>query len=177
MLAGDNSYADQGGQVLQPGQGLFLNTQTPSAPAQDLLAYGEVRANDFVRPLCAGMNLVGGGFPVDQSATDKGEDPLVADSREMNLTPGLNGFFGTRDFKTADSFFIWQGDANAALDGYETYYLLSKQTAPVVVRWVKVGDATLTAQDAVKLFLGDRSVFLRAPADHHDSRIPCPWAP
>jgi len=177
VLAGDNSYADQGGQVLQPGQGLFLNTQTPSAPAQDLLAYGEVRANDFVRPLCAGMNLVGGGFPVDQSATDKGEDPLVADSREMNLTPGLNGFFGTRDFKTADSFFIWQGDANAALDGYDTYYLLSKQTAPVVVRWVKVGDATLTAQDAVKLFLGDRSVFLRVAADHHDYRIPCPWAP
>ncbi len=172
VLAGDTNYADQGGQVLPPGQGVFLNTQTPAPPAaaENLLAYGEVRANDFIRPLCLGHNLVGGGFPVDQSATG-------TRSREMNLTPGLNDFFGSRDFKTADSFFLWKGDADVLLGGYDTYYLLSKTTAPVVVRWVKVGDATLAAQDAQLLFLGDRSVFIRVATDHHAYRIPCPWAP
>ena len=171
VLAGDANYADQGGQVLPPGQGVFLNTQTDGPTGENLLAYGEVRANDFIRPLCAGHNLVGGGFPVDQSATGTG-------SREMNLAPGLNEFFGSRDFKTADSFFVWKGDANAALDGYETYYLLSNSpTNPTIYRWVKVGDATLAAQDAQLLFLGDRSVFIRVAADHHAYRIPCPWAP
>ena len=174
VLAGDDGYADQGGQVLPPGQGVFLNTQTPAIPADNLLAYGEVRGNDFIRPLCAGHNLVGGGFPVDQSATGTG-------SREMNLAGtgpvAENDFFGSRDFKAADSFFVWKGDTDVALDGYDTYYLLSKQTAPVVVKWVKVGDATLAAQGSELLFQGDRSVFIRAAADLHAYRIPCPWAP
>ncbi|MCX6874936.1 MAG: hypothetical protein NTW21_14185 [Verrucomicrobia bacterium] len=48
-------------------------------PAITMLGYGEVRDNAFIRPLCMGLNLVGGGYPLTQSATG-------AASRQMNLT-------------------------------------------------------------------------------------------
>ncbi|MCX6876179.1 MAG: carboxypeptidase regulatory-like domain-containing protein [Verrucomicrobia bacterium] len=161
-------YPDRGSDVIPPGQGVFVNKR---GSATLILAYGEVRANAFVRPLCAGLNLVGGGYPLTQSATGTG-------SRQMNLGVAPTGFFGSRDFKTADSFFIWQGDANATANGYDTYYLLySVAPQPVMTRWVKVGDARLYSRDAEPILLGDRSVFIRVMEDTHGYIIPSPWTP
>ncbi len=172
VLAGDNLLTDQGATVLPPGQGMFVLKHPPEVAT---VSYGEVRANDFVRPLAAGHNLVGGGFPVDQSATGTG-------SRQMTLAGtgpvAENDFFGSRDFKTADSFFIWRKDAVTGADSYDTCFLLSNSpTNPTVYRWVKVGDATLATQDAAVLFLSDRSVFVRVAAGLPGYRIPCPWQP
>ena len=132
--AADAGMADQGNAVIPPGQGMFFNNRTA---ATSILAYGEVRENDFIRPLAAGNNLVGGGYPVDQSATG-------AHGRAMNLAAG---FFGSRDFKTADSFFVWNADATIGAPGYGTYFLLSScSTAlpqPALIRWAKTGDASL----------------------------------
>jgi hypothetical protein len=137
-----------------------------------LLAYGEVRENDFIRPLCAGHNLVGGGYPIDQSATGAG-------SREMNLSAvPLTSFLGTRDFKTADAFFLWQGDASPGANAYDSYFLLNAAPPdPAWVKWVKVGDAGLSPWDAAKLFLGERSAFIRVKYDLHTYTIPSPWTP
>ena len=57
---------NQGASVIPPGQGMFFNNR---ALVTSILAYGEVRENDFIRPLAVGNNLVGGGYPLDQSAT------------------------------------------------------------------------------------------------------------
>jgi hypothetical protein len=172
-LGGDTS--DQGSAVLPPGQGLFVLKRDP---AITMLGYGEVRDNAFIRPLCKGLNLVGGGYPLTQSATGTA-------SRQMNLinpvTPDLPVvFFGSRDFKTADSFFVWKGDTSAGATGYETYFLLRKNPAPAdpgVFKWVTAGDSALTNMDAAPLFLGDRSVFIRAASDLHAYKTPSPWAP
>ena len=127
-----------------------------------------MRDNDFVNPLCAGSNLTAGGYPLDQSATGTG-------SRAMNLG---TGFFGSRDFKTADSFFVWKGDTVAGTNGYDTYFLLNRDTViPAQIKWVKQGDVTLASRDAAALLLGNASVFLRVKNDLHSHTVPSPWNP
>jgi hypothetical protein len=144
---------------------VFFHNRTAPAP---LLAYGEVRGHDFRRPLLQGVNLVGGGYPVDQSATG-------ANSRQLNLT---DGFFGIRNFKTADSFFIWRTDGNAATTGYDTYFLLGGgATQPAVKRWVITGDVNLVTRDAELLFKRDAGVMTRVATDKTGYLIPTPWAP
>jgi hypothetical protein len=165
--AGDSGMADKGSVVVPPGQGMFFNKRVN---VSSILAYGEVRDNDFIRPLAAGSNLVSGGYPIDQSANNN-----LAIDREMNLNAG---FFGSRDFKTADSIFVWNTDTVISQNGYSSYYLLSNApTLPAVLRWVKVGDASLLARDSELLMLGNRSVFLRNKNAIPAYKIPSPWTP
>ena len=176
--------AASGGTVLPPGQGMFVSK--PQSVAT-VLMYGEVRQNAFIRPLqitdTAGTraNLVGGGFPIGQSANAASPTPYAYD-REMALGAANVGFFGSRDFKLADSFFIWRGDATVppavSVDGYDTYYLFASPTgAPTIIRWVKVGDVNLAEQQAQTLFLSDRSVFIRVKNALPSYTMPCPWTP
>ena len=161
--------SDQAATVLPPGQGMFVLKRATKAT---LFAYGEVRANDFVRPLCAGSNLVGGGFPIDQSATGTG-------SRAMTLAVSpASGFFGSRDLRTADTFYVWKRDTVTSASGYDSYYLLNRDTVvPAQIKWVKVGDVKLTSRDAEPIILGDGSIFIRMKNDLHGYTIPCPWNP
>ncbi len=165
VKVGDGTMADQAATVLPPGQGSFVLRRNT---ATSILAYGEVRENDFINPLCAGTNLTAGGYPLDQSATGTG-------SRAMNLG---TSFFGSRDFKTADSFYIWKGDTVAGTNGYDTYFLLNRDTViPAQIKWVKQGDVSLTSRDAAALLLGNASVFLRVKNDLHSYTVPSPWNP
>ncbi|MEP2774555.1 MAG: SdrD B-like domain-containing protein [Luteolibacter sp.] len=160
-----NTQVDQGDLILQPGQGLFLNNR--NSP-RTLLSYGEVRTNDFIRPLATGSNLVSGGYPLSQSANLTG-------SRAMSVA---SGFFGSKDFKTADSFFIWKGDTTEGLSTYDTYYLLNgAPQSPTLLRWVKVGDAALTSRDAEVLLLENRAAFTRSAPGMPNYGYPSPWTP
>ena len=163
--AATSDMADEGAAVIQPGQGMFFNNRSA---ATSILAYGEVRQNDFIRPLAIGSSLVGGGYPLDQSATGTG-------SRAMNLA---DGFFGSRDFKTADSFFLWKADATIGAQGYATYFLLNgAPMQPAIIRWVKVGDASILPRDAEILLLGNRAVFVRSKDGLPQYTVPSPWKP
>ncbi|MEO0016984.1 MAG: hypothetical protein RLZZ522_267, partial [Verrucomicrobiota bacterium] len=160
----DNTI-DQGGLVIAPGQGMFLNNRNG---AKTLLSYGEIRRNSFVRPLATGSSLVSGGYPLTQSATGAG-------SREMTTA---KGFIGTKDFKTADSFFVWKGDTTPGLATYDTYYLLNgaPQNA-ALLRWVKVGDATAASRSADLLLLENRAVFTRSSTGLPTYGYASPWTP
>jgi hypothetical protein len=160
--AADAGMADMGATVLPPGQGMFFHNRHT---AKTLLAYGEVRESDFIRPLQAGSNLVGGGYPVNQSTNGTG-------GRAMNTG---TGFFGSLDFKTADSVFVWRTDETIGATGYHTYYLLDG--APLPQRWVMVGDKLLAARDALPLLLRDRSAFVRAKNGAPAHKTPAPWTP
>ena len=158
----DSGMADQAGIILAPGQGMFFNNRTA---VTSILAYGEVRSNDFVRPLPVGNALVGGGYPVDQT-------PIA---RTMTVA---GGFFGGTDFKYADSIFVWRKDANATANGYDTYYLVNGAPVnPSFQRWVRVGDASLTARGNETLLLGNRSVFVRSKDGLPAHTTPAPWSP
>jgi large repetitive protein len=163
--AADAGMLDQGSTVIPSGQGLFFNNRTA---INSILAYGEIRENDFIRPLAAGNNLIGGGYPVDQSSAG-------TNGRAMNLAAG---FFGSRDFKTADSFFVWNADTTIGAQGYSTYFLLDgAPVQPALIRWVKVGDASILPRDAEILLLGNRGVFVRAKNEIPVYTIPSPWEP
>lgn len=157
--------ADMGSRVVPPGQGMFFQNRTQ---ATSILSYGEVRAYGFASPYAAGANLVGGGYPIDQSAAGTG-------GRDLKLE---TGFFGSRDFKTADSFYVWRPDSNPAATNYDTYYLADGGSSqPTFRRWVLVGDKTVVARDSNLLFKRDRSVFLRAKIAKPNHWIPAPWRP
>lgn len=163
--AADAGMADQGATVIPPGQGLFFNNRSS---VTSILAYGEIRPNAFVRPLAVGSNLVGGGYPANQSANG-------SLGRAMNLG---TGFFGSRDFKTADSVFVWKADTIIDSPGYHTYYLFDgAPVQPSLVRWVRMGDPSLLARDSEILLLGNRSVFVRAKNELPAYTIPTPWTP
>ena len=164
VKTGDPTMADAGGAVIPPGQGMFF-TKRVSAAA--LLTYGEIRTNPFVRPLATGApsNLVSGGYPLDQSPV----------SRELTTA---EGFLGTKDFKTADSIFVWQNDASPPFNsGYDTYWLLNSTTPQALNRWVKQGDPTIAPKDNTILFEYDRAVFLRTAADQTSYKVAAPWTP
>ena len=163
--AAQSGMDDMGATVIPPGQGMFFNNRHA---VTSIFAYGEVRENQFKRPLAAGSNLVGGGYPLDQSANG-------TRGRGMNLA---TGFFGSRDFKTADSIFVWKGDTIIGAPGFESYYLLSgAPSQPALLRWVRVGDSALVARDAEGILLGNRSVFSRARNAVPDHTIQTPWNP
>ena len=165
VVATDSGMADQGSIVIPPGQGLFFFKRDS---ATSILAYGEVRANNFTRPLSSGSNLVAGGYPSDQSANGLG-------GRGMNLG---QGYFGSLDFKSADSIYVWKSDTEIGAAGYDTYYLLNGAPArPTLLRWVKVGDATATVRDSEVLMQGNRSVFLRTKGILENYKISKPWSP
>ena len=164
-LLGDGS--DKAATVIPPGQGMFVLRRTSPI---SILSYGEVRENVFVRPLSQGLNLVGGGYPIDQSANGE------VSGRGMDY---MFGFYGSRDFKTADSFFIWKGDTTTGATGYDTYWLLHSEVPQHFMdRWVMAGDATLAPKDDTILFQSDRSVFIRMKNELDTyAIIPTPWDP
>ena len=160
-----NDLVSLGGTVIPPGHGLFFNNRNS---AKSLLTYGEVRENDFIRPLGSGYNFVSSGYPVSQSPTGTG-------SRTMSL---VEGFFGSRDFKTADSFYLWKGDATPGLSTYDTYYMLMNGSAPTpsLLRWVRVGDSLASPRGAEILLLENRAVFTRSAAGLATYGYPSPWS-
>ncbi|MES2440976.1 MAG: SdrD B-like domain-containing protein [Verrucomicrobiota bacterium] len=164
VKTGDNTYSDQAATVLPPGQGVFFNNR---AAATSILSYGEVRENDFIRPLAAGSNLIAGGYPIDQS-------PAAANGRAMTV---VRGFFGSRDIATADSIYIWKGDTTAGDSSYTTYFLNNQAPSSSLIKWVKIGDASLLSRDAETLLPGNRSSFLRSKNGLHGYTTPSPWNP
>ncbi|MBK1828347.1 hypothetical protein JIN81_15035 [Haloferula rosea] len=162
--AAESPMLDRGDRILPPGQGVFFNNRTSE---KSILAYGEIRANDFIRPLDDSDNLVGGGFPLDQSAAGPNQRNMRSD-----------GFVGSLDFKVADSFFIWRQDADPGAAGYDSYFLADGSPVnPALKRWVAVGDALLGNREGEVILLGNRAVFLRSGLGYDTYTVPQPWAP
>jgi uncharacterized protein (DUF2141 family) len=163
---GDAGYLNKGATVIPPGQGLFFDNR--HAPTT-VLAYGEVRNNKFIRPIAQGTSLVGGGYPLDQSAMGTG-------SRQMTYsnTPGL-AYFGSRDLATADTFYVWKGDTVAGTNGYDSYFLNVFGANPA--KWIKIGDASSASRNAELLMLGDGSISVRAKSPINTYTVPTPWSP
>jgi len=162
--ASESPMMDRGDAIIPPGQGVFFNNRTSE---KSILAYGEIRANDFIRPLDAGDNLVGGGFPLDQSA---------AGLNQRNMRS--SGFVGSLDFKAADSFFIWRQDEDPDAAGYDSYFLADGSPVnPALKRWVAVGDALLGDKEGEVILLGNRAVFVRSGLGYDEYTMPQPWTP
>jgi len=159
---GDATLVSQNSRVIPPGQGSFLQARTNGS----LMLFGKVRANNFVRPLSTGLNVLGGGYPLVQSPAGRG---MTAQA----------GFFGTNDFKTADQFMMWRGDTRPDLNTYTAYYLLSaaRSGSPTLLQWTANGDSRLTNQSSNNFFIPDYSTLIRVKSSITNFTTPLPWNP
>jgi hypothetical protein len=160
VAVGDGSLTDIGDTIIPPGQGSFVN----SKGIKTLRAYGQVRENDFVRPLCAGNNLVGGGYPVDQTPSEPG-------GRELTEA---NGFTANVNYKFADQVLIWRGDATPGATAYDTNYFFRWKTDR---KWVLSGDTSYGSLNATSLFLRDNAVLHQQINDNLTHSYSAPWNP
>jgi large repetitive protein len=164
-LGAVDPLADVGSTIIPPGQGLFFNNRTA---ATQLLAYGEVRENDFIRPLRSGNSLVGGGYPINQSPSGTG-------GRAMSTAAN---FFADRDFKVADAFFIWRGDTTPGISSYDSYVLL----AGSLNGWIRNSPPSPVIRNSDVLLIRNRAVFVRSKnglpnLTQPAYKVPSPWRP
>ncbi len=154
---GDNTLTDAGGTLVPPGHGMFVLSRAPKT----ITAHGQVRANNFVRPLAAGNNLVGGGYPLDQSPDGRG------------MTPA-NGFTANADYTLADQFLVWRGDDNAGQVSYNTYYRINWGA---LQQWTRMPDYSFIDQSAATLFLRHRASLYQMKSPVLGHTYSQPWTP
>jgi hypothetical protein len=159
-LQGEVGMPDRGGRLIDPCEGMFMHPRTAS---ETLLNVGAVRANDFACPLLEGVNLLAGGWALEQSP----------DGRDMEIAAGF--FFGSVDPASTDKTFFWLGDATPGDEGYEGSFLLDAG-APYE-RWVDFDDSSVTSQDAAMLFHSNRAALIDVTSDRLNYVMPQPWMP
>lgn len=157
VQAGDSNLLDQGGLIVPPGHGVWMTSRSNKT----LTSYGQVRENDFRRPLCAGFNAVTGGYPINQTAV----------GRQYSLA---NSFTGNADYVQADQFLIWNGDNIPGRLGYQTHYLSSFYNPE---RWIKAADVFRVDVKNQSLFIRDRAAFLDLQQALPNYINQAPWAP
>ena len=160
------AFADYGGTVVPPNQGLFLHPRTTDVT---LLNVGVARENDFALPLNPDFTLIPSVYPVDQSPTD----------RALLTTYGTYAIDGGFDPAKSDQISVWDGDSDAPyVEGYTAYFhLQGAGGAGFPDGWRDSSDAVLTPHAGTKLFKRNRSTFLlRRSADCDTTYImPQPW--
>ncbi|MGK0185766.1 MAG: putative repeat protein (TIGR03806 family) [Verrucomicrobiales bacterium] len=147
---------DTGTRVLPPGSACFIKKAVQSTA---VTAYGQIRISPFVQPLRKGLNMLGVPHPKDHSPTTR--KLLLAD-----------GFFGAPDPANADQLQVWSGDSGGNVTGFRSYFLLDGGASSIYRYWSVMESASLTNEDATKLFLQDRAVFLKCAGDRPDYVVP-----
>lgn len=146
---------DQGGRVIAPGQGVFVKRPAGATPIHTVFT-GQVRANDFVRPLFEGVNLVAPPFP------------LPASPRDLGLLDPSAGFTASTNLNAADQFLLYQFNL------FRIFYLLDHPSEPDY--WREAVPASPNANDLL-LFHPDEGVFLKRSSAAAEFTVPSPWTP
>lgn len=150
---------NQDTRCIDPCEGLYVHRR---GPAITVPLYGIVRENDFRCPLTTGHNLIGGGYPMDQSYASRG----------MTLAAG---FDGDTDILAADQVLLWAGDTAVGHVCYNSFYLLDAG-APYQ-RWVSAADNFVTALDSTPAFKAARAAFIKRTAGLGGYKVTAPWTP
>jgi uncharacterized repeat protein (TIGR01451 family) len=150
------AITSQNAKIIPPGVGVFANHKTPN-DINTVIQLGEVRYNDFIRPLVlgsTGLNIVANGYPLDASPSSQG----------MTIA---NNFVSSVSSGSATQILSWNGDTKANNAGYSTRYLHSTGSWRSSFGFV---DVTNNA-----LFKAGRATFVDMPADKADWKITQPW--
>ncbi|MBL9131227.1 MAG: hypothetical protein JNG86_08515, partial [Verrucomicrobiaceae bacterium] len=140
VMSGDARLVDQGARVVDAAEGVFLHARgTPVSLPQA----GVTRTNAFVVPLRAGMNLVGSGWAVAQSPSQRG----------MTVAAG---FTANANAATADRIHVWRGDLES-IESYTSYTFMNFSGSQF---WDAMGDADLVDSNDDPLFEAYRAVFI-----------------
>ena len=161
---GDNTLSPQDGLALDPCQGIFIHHR---AAAISTTQVGHVRQTPLACPLSVGQNLIGAGYPVDQSFTQ----------RAMTWNGNnFNGFTGSVDPVRADNVLFWKGDTTLNAENYTTYWLVNSGFSPYR-RWSLQGDNVLNSQDLSKVFKATHASFIKSVNGNATYVMPTGWIP
>lgn len=159
VATGDATLADAGGRLMDPAEGCFV---TPKSTNLDQVFCGVVRQYPFAVPLNAGYNLIGGGWPMDQSPVSRGMTTVA-------------GFKGNANPALADRILIWKTDTTGvSTDGYVSEYLLKVNSYN---QWTPQGNASLPNDNSTILFPALRAVLFRSVNGLPTYVMPTPWTP
>lgn len=157
---GSATLQDEGGLIVPPGLGLMIQKTGATVIAP---CVGVLRPHAFLLPVSASSSLLAGGWPIDQSPTD----------RAMRIS---DGFIGATNPTQADRFLLWQPDTDAdAAPGFNTWFLLNGGTN--LRFWTRLGSAQLVDDSARPLFQTQRGFLLRLASDRPNWKLPLPWQP
>jgi 5-hydroxyisourate hydrolase-like protein (transthyretin family) len=160
----DGTAASQDGKSLDASAGIFIHRR--AAPVA-MVQLGQVRQNPLVAPLSAGSNLVGAGYPVNQSYVGRG----------MNWTgASFGGFTGNVDPVRSDTVLFWKGDTTFNAENYTTHWLVNAGFDPYR-RWSLQGDNAINSQDLNKVFKVARATFYKVQSANPNYIMPTGWIP
>jgi len=146
---------DQDGRVIAPGEGMLLK-RPPAAPSSRLVMQGQVRANPFIQPLKAGLNLLGSPFPIAASPASRGLlDPLAA-------------FVPSTAVELADQIHLYQNNA------FRVFYFLDHPT--LADQWREVIPNSPDS-NGVSIFNPTEAAFFKRTNPSASYRVPLLWTP
>jgi hypothetical protein len=153
--------SDQGGTILAPGHGVFIVKSDPDAP-RAVLQIGEVRYNDFIRPLRAtgsGLELATPGYPFGAAPAALGMSTA-------------KGFIGSASPGSSTQVQQWQGDSVINANGYDVGFLHASDI------WLGSGTSgTPAVINQSELFRAGRGTFVKVVVPKIDWTHPMPWVP
>ncbi|MBX7207515.1 MAG: putative Ig domain-containing protein [Verrucomicrobiaceae bacterium] len=158
VLSTDATLTDRGSRVIDPAEAMYVHCRTTPV---SLVLSGHVRQNSFACPLKVGSNLIGSGFPMDQS-------PAM---RQMTLA---NGFTGGRDPAKVDQIRFWAGDATTGAEAYISHFLVEYNT---LHQWSPQSNASLTNENNFLMFKSLQGAFVKSIAGKSNWVIPMTWTP
>ncbi len=142
----DLSLSDQGDRVLAPEASCFVLTH--GGDGRRVRVIGEPRRH-------AGW------------LTLSEEISLISPESALAVSPGALGWLAETELRAdrapvnADQFMIWQGDREAAQEGYDLWFLM--ENAPGERQWTREGDESLQNETNRVVLEPDRALFFRWP--------------
>jgi uncharacterized repeat protein (TIGR01451 family) len=154
-----SGFTNRGGLVIAPGTGMMVVHSNP-ADTNELLEVGDLRYNDFRRPLrqgSNGLNFMDLGHPFSQSPAS------------LNMIES-NGFVRASSPNAATQIQNWNGDSTPNTQGWTTNFLLT------ATGWRTQGNTILNTSNDL-LFRECRSNFVLVRQDNLAWTHLLPWLP
>ncbi len=152
-----DGFDSRNSQVIAPGIGMMI-VHTNLGDTNELLTVGDLRYNDFRRPLklgARGLNFMDLGYP------------FAASPASLNMTEA-NGFVRFSSPNAATQIQNWLGDTTPNTQGWTTNFLL------LPTSWHTQGNLTQNTTNAL-LFKDCRSNFVLVRKDNLSWTHPLPW--
>ncbi|MEM9479017.1 MAG: SdrD B-like domain-containing protein [Verrucomicrobiota bacterium] len=155
------NFDDDGDRLVDPCSAWFFH---PKNGAVTIKQVGMVRDWSFACPLAVDFNLVGGGYPVDQSF----------DARGMDVA---NGFVGSNSQSQADRVHFWFGDDVVGAKGYDGHFLVDVNVGGTDYEfWTSVANSNFDNENALLLFEASEGAYLQMQSAHPLWVMPPGWS-
>jgi hypothetical protein len=146
--------------VVPPGAGALVQRV---GSEKQVTFFGVLRANAFALPAGAGTSFLAGGWPADESPTDR-------------LMLFADGFTASNNPVLADRVLLWTPDRDLrATQGYDAFFLLrAGQTQSF---WASSSNSNLQDLNQTLIFSSHRAFFVKLQVAKPNWKWPMPWVP